>query len=61
VLPVATDSGLCWSRRAFFKYPGTIHIAIQPPIPPGLPREALLERLTQSLANGAAELARPCG
>ena len=61
VLPVATDSGLCWSRRAFFKFPGTIHIAIQPPIPPGLPREALLERLTQSLSSGAAALARPCG
>ena len=46
VLPVATDSGRCWSRRAFIKRPGTIHIAIGPPIPPeqlaGLPRSRLL-------------------
>ena len=34
VLPVATDSGRCWSRRAFVKRPGTIHIAIAPPIVP---------------------------
>ena len=42
VLPVATDSGLCWSRRAFIKRPGTIHIDIAPPIPPGLRRGPLL-------------------
>ncbi len=42
VLPVATDSGLCWSRRAFIKRPGTIHVDIAPPIPPGLRRGALL-------------------
>ena len=47
VLPVATDSGRCWPRRAFVKRPGTIHIAIAPPILPehlaGLPRAALLD------------------
>ncbi len=42
VLPVATDSGLCWSRRAFLKRPGTIHIDIAPPIPTGLRRGPLL-------------------
>ncbi len=42
VLPVSTDSGLCWSRRAFIKRPGTIHIDIAPPIPPGLRRGPLL-------------------
>ncbi len=42
VLPVATDSGLCWSRRAFIKRPGTIHIDIAPPIPAGLRRGPLL-------------------
>ena len=35
VIPVATDSGLRWGRRAFRKRPGVIHIAILPPIEAG--------------------------
>jgi 1-acyl-sn-glycerol-3-phosphate acyltransferase len=42
VTPVATDSGKCWGRRAFMKYPGTIHIELGPPIAAGTPRAALL-------------------
>ncbi len=49
VIPVATDSGLRWSRRAFHKHPGTITVAVLPPIPPGLPREAMLERLETAI------------
>jgi 1-acyl-sn-glycerol-3-phosphate acyltransferase len=45
VIPVATDSGLCWGRRAFMKYPGVVHIAIGPPIPAGTPRPALLDAI----------------
>jgi 1-acyl-sn-glycerol-3-phosphate acyltransferase len=45
VIPVATDSGRCWGRGLFDKHAGTIHIAIGPPIPPGLRREALLGAL----------------
>ena len=45
VIPVATDSGLCWSRKAFVKRPGTITIAVGDPIPVSLPRDALMERL----------------
>lgn len=45
VIPVVTDSGLHWGRRAFRKRPGTIHIAIQPPIPAGLRRQDLMQRL----------------
>ncbi|MBS0558979.1 MAG: 1-acyl-sn-glycerol-3-phosphate acyltransferase [Proteobacteria bacterium] len=45
VIPVATDSGLCWSRRAFFKYPGTITIVVHPPLPPAMPRDALIAAL----------------
>ena len=45
VLPVATDSGRCWSRQAFIKRPGTIHIAIAAPLPSGLRRQALLEAI----------------
>jgi 1-acyl-sn-glycerol-3-phosphate acyltransferase len=42
VLPVATDSGVCWGRRRDRLRPGVIHIAVGPPIAPGLPRAALL-------------------
>jgi len=47
VIPVATDSGLVWGKGPFAKRPGVIHVAIGPPIPPGLRREALLARLVQ--------------
>lgn len=49
VIPVVTDSGLYWGRRAFRKRPGTIHIAVLPPLPVGLPRAELMQRLTEAL------------
>lgn len=49
VIPVVTDSGQCWSRRAFRKRAGTIHIALLPPLPAGLRRDELLSRLTEAL------------
>jgi 1-acyl-sn-glycerol-3-phosphate acyltransferase len=42
VIPAATDSGLCWGRRAFMKRPGIIHIALGAPIAPGTGRDGLL-------------------
>ena len=45
VIPVVTDSGLRWRRRAFAKRPGPIHIVICPPIPPGLRGDALLAEI----------------
>ncbi len=44
VIPVVTDSGMLWGRRAFHKYPGVIHIEIRLPIPPGTPREILMQK-----------------
>jgi 1-acyl-sn-glycerol-3-phosphate acyltransferase len=49
VYPVVTDSGLLWSRRAFHKRPGTIHIRVLAPIEAGTPKEALMERLDNAL------------
>ncbi len=42
VIPVATDSGRYWGRRAFRKTPGVIRVVVGPPIPPGLPQAALI-------------------
>jgi 1-acyl-sn-glycerol-3-phosphate acyltransferase len=49
VIPVATNSGHCWGRRAFHKYPGTIRIIVRPALPAGLPRGVLLDRLAEAL------------
>jgi len=57
VIPVATDSGLHWGRRAFRKHPGTIRIDILPPLPTGLKRPALMARLEAALREGMAHLA----
>lgn len=57
VVPVATDSGLHWGRRAFHKRPGTIHVAILPPLPAGLPRPALMAALESTIEGASAALA----
>ena len=58
VIPVATDSGRCWGRRAFRKRPGVIHIVLLPPIEGATRRQDLLPRLGAALRNGAAALAQ---
>ncbi len=55
VIPVATDSGRLWARRGFFRRPGTIRIAIRPPLPPRLPRQELLARLRALYEAGPGE------
>jgi 1-acyl-sn-glycerol-3-phosphate acyltransferase len=52
VIPVVTDSGLYWGSRAFRRHAGVIHVAIQPPLPPRLPRAALMDRLAALYAQG---------
>ena len=49
VVPVATDSGRLWGRRAFRKSPGVIHVSILPPLPAGLPRAALMTALEDAV------------
>ncbi len=51
VIPVATDSGRCWGRRAFRKLPGVIHIVIGPPIPATAARGELMERLRAGIGR----------
>ncbi len=57
VVPAATDSGLYWGRRAFQKRAGTIHVAILPPLPAGLPRAALMTALETTIEDASAALA----
>jgi 1-acyl-sn-glycerol-3-phosphate acyltransferase len=53
VIPVLTDSGRYWGRRAFRKQPGTIRIVIRPPLPAGLRRDELMRRLREELSMPA--------
>lgn len=53
VIPVVTNSGQLWGRRAFRKRPGVIHVTVLPPLPPptGGPgaRDGFMRRLTEAL------------
>ena len=42
VIPIATNSGAHWGRRAFMKYPGIVHIAIGAPIAARMRRADML-------------------
>jgi 1-acyl-sn-glycerol-3-phosphate acyltransferase len=49
ILPVATDSGRVWGRRAFLKRPGLIRISVRAPLPLNLPRADLLAALAEAI------------
>ena len=51
VIPVATDSGRLWGRRAFRKRSGVIHLAVGRPIPFDLPRAELVSRVEAAWAE----------
>lgn len=68
-LPVALNAGLFWPRRTFMRYPGTIIVEFLDPLPPGLPRDEFLKRLSTGIesatrrivAEGRAEQAKLFG
>jgi 1-acyl-sn-glycerol-3-phosphate acyltransferase len=49
LVPVALNSGLFWSRKAFTKRPGRIIVEILPPIEAGLPRRQMMVMLEQRI------------
>jgi 1-acyl-sn-glycerol-3-phosphate acyltransferase len=56
VVPVATNSGAFWGRRAFHKRPGTIRILVRQSLPPTLRREEMMRRLREELAMPGEEM-----
>ena len=46
IVPVTTNAGQCWGRRAFAKRPGTIRIAIHPPMDGKQPRAEIVAALS---------------
>jgi 1-acyl-sn-glycerol-3-phosphate acyltransferase len=55
-LPIALDSGLFWPRRQVIKRPGTIVVEVLEPIPPGLERNAFLERIIHDIEGASNRL-----
>ena len=60
VIPVTTDSGICWGKGMLGKHPGTIHVRIHPPLPVGMPREQMMREVKRlydesTLARGVVE------
>ncbi|AQS87193.1 1-acyl-sn-glycerol-3-phosphate acyltransferase [Neoasaia chiangmaiensis NBRC 101099] len=48
IVPVATDSGHCWPRTGFMKYPGTIHVRIGRPLGDSKGRAALIAAINDA-------------
>jgi 1-acyl-sn-glycerol-3-phosphate acyltransferase len=60
-LPVALNSGLFWPRRTFMRYPGTLVVEFLDPVPPGLPRDEFLTRIStviEEATNRLVEVSR---
>ncbi|SFS97507.1 1-acyl-sn-glycerol-3-phosphate acyltransferase [Sulfitobacter marinus] len=48
-VPVATNVGYFWPRRGLYRRPGVAVVEFLDPIPPGLPRDAFMTRLEQTV------------
>lgn len=57
-VPVALNSGLFWRKREFVKRPGTVTIAFQPPIAPGLDRRRFMVELERRIEEASTQLAQ---
>jgi 1-acyl-sn-glycerol-3-phosphate acyltransferase len=55
-LPVALNSGLFWPRRTFMRYPGTLVVEFLDPVPPGLPRDEFLARISTAIEDATRGL-----
>ncbi len=55
-LPIALNSGLFWPRRTFMRYPGTLVVEFLDPVPPGLPRDEFLARISAVIEDATTRL-----
>lgn len=56
MVPLATNSGLCWPARGMSRTPGKVVYQILPPIAPGMNPKAMLKELEQQLEAGSERL-----
>ena len=55
-IPVALNSGLFWPRRTFMRYPGTLVVEFLDPLPPGLPRQEFITRVSTVIEDATNRL-----
>ncbi len=53
-VPVATNAGVFWGRRKWWRRPGTAVVEFLEPIPPGLPMKEFMEQI-ESVVEGASD------
>jgi 1-acyl-sn-glycerol-3-phosphate acyltransferase len=56
IVPVATNAGLCWPAHGTLRRPGRIVYEILPPIPAGLDRKVMMQRLESDMETAADAL-----
>lgn len=56
IIPVATNLNCFWQQEEIQKTPGKAVIEFLDPIPPGLPKEEVMARLTDAVETRSAEL-----
>jgi 1-acyl-sn-glycerol-3-phosphate acyltransferase len=56
IVPMALNSGLLWPKNSFIKKRGTITVEFLPPIPPGLSRDDMMQKLRDVLEPAALRL-----
>ncbi|MEM6535734.1 MAG: 1-acyl-sn-glycerol-3-phosphate acyltransferase [Pseudomonadota bacterium] len=56
IVPVATNLNCFWQQEEILKKPGTAVLEFLPPIPPGLPKDEVMARLTDAVETRSAEL-----
>jgi 1-acyl-sn-glycerol-3-phosphate acyltransferase len=56
MVPVALNSGLFWRRNALLRRPGVVTLQFLPAIPPGLDRNAFMDRLQERIESATRAL-----
>ena len=59
VVPVALNTGYCWPKNSFMRYPGIVTVRILKPIEPGLPKREFLKELQQLIETEQKKLPLP--
>ncbi len=60
-VPAATNAGVFWSRRSWYRRPGTAVIEYLEPIPPGVPLKAFMAQIETVIENRSNALMREAG
>ena len=60
-VPAATNAGVFWGRKSFYRRPGLAVVEYLPEIPPGLPIEQFMARLQNTVETASAALEREAG